>query len=423
MEPIAVQGSFENQWNLQDLRVPVPESLDSPDRLDGASFLSLVAWLGARKATGAARVHLAQGRRFTLGVAQGSLLSIEEEGRPFADETVAWLVQQRLVTPTQLEAARANPSGKPLMQALFEMRFCTPQNLVEALKATKERLLKVLCEPGQGTFAWQDGATPRRSDPVVVDLPTFVVETLRLLTRGAYASDMDPLLQDVQGRYVYRTDALSPAACGLLFQDKEQKVLDLVADGTVTLKEGIAMSLLSRTQTDRLFLIAAFLGLVEFRLQGLPKGGIEALETRLKSDLERLKTDDYFQRLGLHWTTHPKHYDDAYRKMLDRWGPAASVRRHSPRCAEIADQAQELMDQAYNAIRIPLLRNRYRMERFGKETLKFGTDFLYKQAHLALFREDWELAQEIIESALDVVPRTEFQALRARVLRREKSKD
>jgi hypothetical protein len=230
-------------------------------------------------------------------------------------------------------------------------------------------------------------------------------------------------LKDVQGRYPNNTGTLTPAQADLMLSDKERKVLELAADGTMTLKEGVAMSLLSRTQTDRLFIIAAFLGFVEFRTLGLPKGGVETLEKELKSTLERLKTEDYFLRLGVHWTSHPKHYPAAYRKMTDRWGPASRVRQHTPLTAELAAAIQELMDEAYNAIQDQSARMEYRLRRFGKETLIFGTDFLYKQAHLAVFREEWELAQEIIESAIDIRPKGEFVALRNGIVNRTIRRD
>jgi hypothetical protein len=328
--------------------------------------------------------------------------------------------EQRIIDATQLQAARADPSGKPILQALFEQKACTSRDLVDSIKATKERLLEGLVSAGNWTFSWRGGAAVRRTDPVALDSFAYVVGAMRLATRSSYATDLDPLLRNVVGRYPYVTEVLTPALAEILLSDKERKVIELAADGTTTLKDGIAMSLLSHTQTDRLFLIAGFLGFVEFRTQGLPKGGIETLEKELKSALERLKNEDHFLRLGVHWTTHPKHYAGAYQKMTDRWGPASRTRQHSPVCAELAAAIQALMDEAIMTIETNDSRGEYRLQRVGKETIIFGTDFLYKQAHLALFREEWDLAQEIIESAIDILPRQEFLKLKEQIIKHVK---
>lgn len=424
MDGVSRKGVLTNTGGVQDFRVLGPEAVEDPGRLEGASFLTFLAWAGIRKATGVLRLQPADGPPgTTLGFSQGSLLSVEQEGRPFNDEAVRWLVDQRILGPAQLDTARKNPAGKSILQTLFEQKACTPQNLVDALKAAKERLLEGLLKAGHYGFTWEEGAPVKRTDPVALDLVAYLVAAIRLFTRSSYASDLDPLLREVLGRYPYLTGTLTPAYAEYLFSDKERKVLELAADGTNTLKDGIAMSLLSHTQTDRLFLIAWFLGFVEFRTQGLPKGGVETLEKELKSTFERLKVEDHFQRLGLHWTTHPKHYAAAFRKMADRWGPASSVRRHSPLCAEMADAIMGLMDEAFNSIEEHRARVAYRLVRKGKETLVFGTDFLFKQANLAVFREDWEQALEIIESAIDILPRQEFLRLRERVLNRSAGND
>jgi len=416
MDLVSLKGTLESDATLKDFRITGPEAVEDPSRLDGAPFLAFLAWIAMRKATGVARVEPANGVGTLLGFSQGGLLTCEDDGRPFNDDVLAWLVEQRVVDGPRLEAIRAASTGTPILQALFAHKACTPQDLVEAIKASKERLLGRFLQRGRWAFQWQDKAAVKRTDPVVVDLAAFIVSSMRLMTRSSYASDMDPLLKDMLGRYPNNTGALTPAQAEVIFSDKERMVLEQAADGTTTLKDGIAMSLLSHSQTDRLILIAAFLGFIEFRTLGLPKGGVETLEKELKSNYERLKGEDHFQRLGVHWTTHPKHYPDAYRKMAERWGPGSRVRQHSAATNELAIGVMDLMDEAFAVIQDPEARAGYRLARFGKETIIFGTDFLYKQAHLAVFREEWDLAQEIIESAIDIRPKGEYTALRNSII-------
>jgi nitronate monooxygenase len=51
------------------------------------------------------------------------------------------------------------------------------------------------------------------------------------------------------------------------------------------------------------------------------------------------------------------------------------------------------------------------------ETMKFGSEFLLKQANILLFREEFDAALEAVESAIDIEPRPEFLQFRTKVFR------
>jgi len=411
-------GRFLNHGDVRDFRVGVIQATQNPDVLRETSGMTLLATLGVEKASGRLFVRDTEGA-LEIHVLGGMAIRVEVPDVPFESLIARWLTEQGIASPEAQEKSRQKHPGAPLLQALYQDGFCGAQDLVAALRSIREDLLGRFTVAGTATYTWTPGTPPRRPDPVGVDLVLFSANSLRTMTRTAYAQDLDGILNPFFGRYVFPSPRMTPALLRAILQEKERTVLEQVVDGTATLKEAISQSLLTRIQTARLFLLCTFLGLLEFREQGLPKGGIEQLEQELKTELERLKGVDFFQRLGLHWTTHPRHYGDAWRKMATRYGPESPIRGYSPKCADLAAQLFSLCEEAYRTLSDPASRRSYRLDRFGPEVLRFGCDFLYKQAHISAFREEWDLALETIESALDVVERPDFLELRQQVLRRK----
>jgi len=420
MSTIPGSGRIVSHGDVRDFRVSVLQAEAHPELLQETSGMTLLATLGVGKASGRLLVRDSSGP-LEVHLLGGMAIRVEVPEVPFESLISRWLAEQGIASLPVQEKSRQKHPGAPLLQALFQDGQCGPQDLVAALRSIREDLLGRFALAGTGSFTWVEGTPPRRPDPVGVDLVLFSANSLRTMTRTAYAQDLDAILSPFSGRYVFASPRMTPALLRALLQEKERTVLEQVVDGTSTLKEAISQSLLTRIQTARLFLLCTFLGLLEFREQGLPKGGIEQLERELKTELERVKGTDLFQRLGLHWTTHPRHYDEAWRKMATRYGPDSPVRGYSPKCAELAAALFDLCAEAYRTLSDPAARRSYRVDRFGPEVLRFGCDFLCKQAHISAFREEWELALETIESALDVVERPDYVELRRQILNRSVS--
>jgi hypothetical protein len=407
-EPI--KGILMNKGDLQDFAPLAPEALD-PSGLPSltTSSATLLACLSRAKPSGLLRVMDEGGTLHTLGLQRGSLILATPAGRSFEEAVIESLIERHMLAPQAAESVRATAATPAAwLQTLFKSGECTAHGLVDGMRAVKEGVIQKLIHVSAGRWEWRPNHPLKRTDPVAIDLLQFLAGLLRDKTKTAYSSEMDPLLRPIIGRYPIVSPNMTPPVAAALFSEKERKILDDLVDGASTLKDVMSMSLLSRSQTSRMFLLLTWLGLVDLRDTALPKGGIESYEKELKSTYDRLMAEDHFMRLGMHWTSHPSHYEAAYRKMVLRWGPTASNRKLSPRCDELITQIMALMDEAYHVVSNKKLRDIYRNERFGPDTMRFSTDFLFKQANLALFREEFIQAREIIESAIDIMPRPEF---------------
>jgi len=405
-----LKGTIVNTGELSDLGIFGPASTEDPSLLKKPSLINLLTWVAYTRSSGTLSI-VSDKIQHVLAIKDGSLISLERKGLAFIEEVLNNLVAEDVISAGDGANAQAEASAnnRSVLQILFESGACTPRALVESIRVTKQGLLDKLLEQPEAAFIWQEGARAiQASDPVTIDLNLFLVKLARERSRTAYFSELEPFLGSYMGRYPIKSKKLTPAISGVALTDKERRVLEEIADGSITLKEVISLSLLSRNMTARLFFFSAMLGFVEFRKIPVPKGGVGALEEELSAAFQRMDAEDHFTRLEIHWTSHPGKLTAAFDKMNDRYGPKNKVRRQSQRAAELSDQILGLMRESIEALNDQERRRAYRHEIMDETKLTFGTDFLFKQAHLAKFRGEIGKAKEIIESAIDVQPKQKF---------------
>jgi hypothetical protein len=403
-----MKGEIVNTFSLADFAITGAAVVANPGLASRLSSISLFAYMSYTRFTGLLVVSY-DTQTFKIGLKDGSALLVEDPKVPTIEACVNHLVSSNIISADAAAKAVASQSGS-VLQALYEQGACTPREIVEALRQVKQEILDKVMTIAQGAYELEQTVRPPVSaDPVSIDLNLYLVRHMRERTRTAYLVDLEALIQPFMGRYPMKTQKLTPAIAGVAFSEKERKTLEEVADGSTTLKDVFTLSLLGKIGTARLFIMAHCLGFVEFRLSPVPKGGIEVLEEELRKFLERTRTDDFFTRLQIHWTTHPSKIPEAYEKMAERYGPPSPHRRQSEKARELCEQIFALITEAYETLVDPDKRRQYRLSCLGEGKIQFGVEFLFKQAHLAKFRGETQKARELIESAIDIMPRAEFR--------------
>ena len=411
MSDQVLSGLLSNRGDLTDFAVATPTAVAEPARLAVTSLPTLLAWIGSRRASGSLVVSARDGRVFDVSVSSGSLGLIERRGESVLTRAVEQLVASKAIDP--LLATRAEQvavaSGRSLVQVLLEMDACPPRLIVDGIREVKQAVLDELLAPGETRYEWAEGAPPRhKADPVTLDVMLTLMNLLRHRMRMSYSQDLDPLLAPWMQRFPVKSPILTPPVASACLDDKERRVLDQLADGSLSLREVFTMSLLSRTMTSRMFVACTFLGLVDYREKAVPKGGPEVVEAEVRKAFERIQHEDYFDRLGIHFTTHPAEIMPAYKKVLDRWGPGSIVRNVSPEATELCDRIVDLVEEAARTLVSPEARHRYRNATFGEQKVAFSAEFLYKQAHMAIFRNEMNNAIALLEAAIDCLPHAVF---------------
>ena len=407
----AISGTIKNKGNIDDIVVFGPQVAHEAERLKELSFLSLLAWIACRRASGVLRIAEPDQAAFTLTVNAGQLVGVDREGAPFLEQALKELVASEDLSAARAAAAveLAAAQGKSLLQVLLEQRSCKPRALVTALRATKQTFLDALMEMAAAGYSWAE-AQPgiAASDPVPTELVTYLLDHVRETVHQTYWTKLQPHLSPYMGRYPVQSELMTPEILDANMSDRETKVLENLVDGSFSLRDLFSRSLLSRNETARFFVSCSFPGIIQYRGSSIPKKGEKTLEEKLEAEIERLAKVDLFTRLDAHWSNHENRLADLYQKMKIRWGPAAKVREHSAQANDLCDAILDMMAEAYETVSDKQRRKAYRHGLLGPEKLAFGADVLFKQANLAILRHDHKEARRIIESAIDCNPRQEY---------------
>lgn len=409
-----LEGLLQNRGGIADLGPFGSAAAADPGLLARASFPALLGWISAVRASGVLRVIDLARISWEVGFDHGVIKRLEKSTASTTALVLTRLVREGKVTEAQARAAAAGP--KAALHALFEQGLVSPRGIVDTLRAVKEALLaELLAVPG-AAWTFVPGDIGGKADPVTIDAPVYLAGVVRERTRDSHATELEPLLKPFMGRYPARAETLNAAVLGTAFGEKETRALEDLANGTVSLREAISVSPLMRIATLRLFVIAGMAGLVEFRETGRSKVSPEEQLDELKREVARVQAADHFVRLGLHYTSHPKHFQAAWERLSARFGPTAAERALGPEAARLCDRLKAYFDEAYSVVRHTESRRSYRHSAIGAGTMKFGSEFLLKQANILLFREEFDAAMETVEAAIDIDPRPEFLQFRAKVI-------
>lgn len=406
MSDEVVRGSCRHAGSLVDFAVTGPQVAQDPALLAQTTFPTFLAWIACRRATGQGIIRSPAGP-WDLVCHDGSLHVLERQGHPFMSEVVNRLVADGKATSAAVDSAAsaASLSGRSIVQHLFEAGACSPCDLVQTMRSLKQASLDSLMAAPALFFEWQDGRRPGlRADPVTIELVQYLFGQIRERTQALYLADFQPYLQNYLGMYPVRSKLLTPLVATTTLSERERKSVEELIDGSASLRDTMSYSLLTKHATARVFFACTFLGLFEYRTIPVPKGGVEILEADLSKQYERIKNEDFFTRLSVHWTAHPDHLVPSFKRLEQRWGPTAQVHQQSEICSDFANRILALVTEARNVLVDPVARRAYREQLLGHDKLKFGTEFLFKQAHMAMFREDRSQARQLIEAALDILP-------------------
>lgn len=133
---------------------------------------------------------------------------------------------------------------------------------------------------------------------------------------------------------------------------------------------------------------------------------------------ERVRVVDYFEVLGLHYTSPPRAVDRAFERLKREYGPGSPAASQS---AKLADDIWQRVQQAYAALKTTAGRKQYRKERFPNVRLDYSAQIVSSQSQLAEMRGELDLAIDLMEAAIELNPTPDFMAHLARVRAKKSS--
>lgn len=417
---------------------PAAELLDYQNRkpkavadLVNAPMIQVFEYICRQNARGVLSARTSEAR-ISIYFHEGSVAYVESS--PFDEATSLGRIlvtSKKLSEPALRDALdRSKQQKKSLGRVLVSIGAITKKTLSDALREqAREKIDR--------TFAWPEGSyewTAWREPPGDADLVlTKGMSVFGRFVRSAFEtvglSDLEALFTKLMSRVLVPREGLDSLAPILGLQQKDMRFVEVALDGEKSVADALTGSNLGRLASLRLIASGIALGFLVFRDgRAVPTSGVlparsrsakenpqlAQLKRELRERLGLLKTMNFFEMLGVHWSAHHRLYRNAYEKAKADLNPAKPPLAGAPSdVLELAREISRLLDTAFNTLSKEQDRISYRKQLFDKTERQYSADMLMKQGEVALMRGDRAGAMESLETAVELDPSPRNRALLA----------
>ncbi len=373
----------------------LPGEIVEEGRLDETPAWQVLTRIARTDFQGWVRLSSAAGRRDVLVYS----------GRPVyctsdvPEEDLAHLLRQR----EALEEDAFSRYGEAVDQGLEPSRLLVrlgalPEyNRLRAVRWHAQTILFNLLELDAGTFLVEKlERLPRHT-------PRFDLNFNRILTR--FLDEKLPVdaevekLQEKMEFYIVPTEGASKQS----FQDKEQRLWEVIQERPRKLKTLFSLSTMFRMETYKFILLLLVNGLAELTKSVTFEEG--PLDLRLVDDMaDDLEDQNYFDVLGVHAVSDQKDVELGYRRMVKKFDVSAFKSLEDVQRQAIV-RCRTRVEEAYKALQAEADRNSYRREVFTAYQLAQFAQLQYQKGEIYLWwRQSPKEAFPFFRSAMELDP-------------------
>ena len=368
-------------------------------------------------------------------VHEGSVAFVDS--RPWNEEHALGriFINQKKLTDTQVREAveRAKKERRPLGKTLLSMGLVNANALVLALREQSRLKIEPVFSWSTGSFdfqPWQD--PPVRADLVLTSGQGVQVKFVRNAFEHMTSPEIEELLSPSLSRVVQLTGESDPTSPLYAFQPKELRFLQAWIDGKRDLSNTVTGSPIGRLASLRLIGFGLSMNMLKFtdgkRAAG-PRSlqprkvtdglGYTAMKRALDEDLRMLRSQNFFDVLGIHWSAHFRSFPEAYKKAKARFDVTkGELREAPPPIIALAKEALGILENAYKKLSNEDERIQYRKKLFDQTEREYSADMLIKQGEVLSLRGDRNGAIEAFETAVELAPNSRNRSMLAQARER-----
>lgn len=344
------------------------------------------------------------------------------DAQPFDESTALGqiLSRHRKVSPQALKTAldEVRSSGAPLGRALVGRGQVRPTDVTAALRQQTRVRLEAAFEWSGGHYELSQWTEPPGSGDLVVTRGLgILVHYLRSRFAASSKSTLEAALGSTLQAALQGEEELDAAIKSLGLGPKETRFLQVTLDGRRSLQDAIQVSGLTRSVALELAATGLSLG---FLSVSEPSMGTNPVDDRVLRELQErsraLEGQNHFEVLGVHWTAHPRTFQQA----LDTRKSELGLPSGAPEEArELARSLLEKYLAAHKTLSDETQRISYRRKLFDKTDREYAARMLVDKGEVASMRGAKLEAIEFFETANEIASseriRSLLKAARARL--------
>ena len=293
-------------------------------------------------------------------------------------------------------------------EILLYRKIVKPREYWVCIREMAIGYLMAIHKGGSTSFRLKSEMVKRRTG---IPFGSLIIPWMEVALRNLPGEEVDSFLEPMWFHYPYISED-SPWPLQTLDVDQRTlRFLEKALTGRDPLIHVRKTSPLGTNRTKRMFCAMMSIGLMSMSEKPTALSNEETPEAKLQSDLDRRRKATYFDQLGVHWSTHPNHFKTAVDAIKKEFGANSKWDRFYPETREICQQLIRIADDAATYLKSKSKRVEHRIEIVSTFQLQVSAFHFFQQAEIAILREAYKEARELLEMAVEMDGKKEYMAL------------
>ncbi|HCH65054.1 MAG: hypothetical protein CL927_18950 [Deltaproteobacteria bacterium] len=311
------------------------------------------------------------------------------------------------ITKEQLERCIEIMQTKGIRQgeAFIEMGIMSFSQLIMVLGKQNEFILQHVLKHSKGS--WTFHPLPKLPEaflppPVRVGALLFrsMIEEAKQL-RGQRLADT---LREYVNNYVQIAEGRQGMFGDLGLNSAERRLVAIIQERTIRMRELFSMSPLSRQNTAAVFYALISLGMFSFGNRETHARYLQRIGIDIGRKKRQLIQATHFDVLEVHWISLPEEIEEGYHKLKEEYRLESYVDVPDD-LAETIQRINKRVDEAYAVLRDALQRREYRKTLVEEFMIIQSAELLAKKGEMAVMRQERMVAVSCFAKALELQPR------------------
>ncbi|MBX2810263.1 MAG: DUF4388 domain-containing protein [Myxococcales bacterium] len=349
---------------------------------------------------------------------EGNITFVEMSPFDLSTSLGRMLIQQRKLSESALQTSlsEVQQTSRRLGEVLVARRLVPQESVVAALREQTRARVGQLLSLRSGKFVVEAQQTPPGQQTLVLTRSfNILAQHLRNQLEQLNSNEFEHHLRPRYSAQLLGTPKLNNNVSWFGWTPKERRFVQSIAKGPTTLAETLRRSPLSTTGALRLISLGLVLGILQLQED---KESHPATSDWTKQNLDLtaqhqlMLTQNHFEKIGTHWSTHHKRLKKAYEQTKAEFSLKQSKYQGAPdNVVRLLKSITKTIEQSYALLSNTEKRIAYRQELFNHIDLEYAANMLREKGEVALLRGDHTAAIEDFEIAMELCPSKRSQRL------------
>jgi len=318
------------------------------------------------------------------------------------------LLQAGQISKEQLKQSLDLMQEKGIRQgeAFIEQGIMSFSQLIMVLGKQSEFIFQRLLENAKGTWTFHKmRKLPEAFLPPPVRVGAHLFRTLLVEAKNLRGGELAERLRPHINSYIQLDESRKRLFKDMGLRKQERRLIGIIAERTLRMKELFSMSPLSRQNTAGMFFALVELGMLKFGDRETRGRYLQRVSADIARKKRQLIQSTHFDVLEVHWISLPDEIESAYKRLKAQFSPAAFDDLPAE-LVEVLERIQTRFDDGYEVLKDNFQRREYRKTLVEEFMIVQSAQLLARKGEMAIMRNDRRLATSCFAKALELQPRS-----------------